>query len=465
MQSSIRSRGPRARLPAVSGRFPRLVILSVLLGGCTMGAPYDPPGMLLAERFSRPAPLPGAPAEAAWWRAFGDPALDELMGRALAGNPRLAELRARLVEAEAQARGASNRVGGNANLSVEENSAADDTQGEFSLSALFDPAGIGGHRARVAAARRDAARLGHDDARRTVLAELATAYVDLRYFQALSAQKHKDLASRKRTLADIETQLAAGVATALDRVRAQSLVAETEAELPGIEASAVRSRNRISTLVGVPAGALGVDLGASGRQPRPKGLSGFGVPAELLRARPDVAQAERLYAAAVAAIDEAEAARYPSLSLTGLIRAPLSGGDEVRGLEAGLVLPLFNQPALAAEVDAARARADQAYAQWRFAVLAAVEQVESGLAGLDAAVRAARAADRALRLDLEALDLSRRLLENRGNTTVLDLLDRERAVANSRSVLAGNQREVALEFVQLQSALGGGIVAAAAPGG
>lgn len=437
--------------------------VSLALSGCTTGLPYSQPGMTLAERFSRPAPLAGARGDAAWWRAFGDPALDALMARALQGNPQLADLRARLVEAEAEARGTGNRWRGNGNLTVEGNSGAAE-QGEISLSAVLDPAGARGSRARTAQARLDAARLGLDDARRTVLAELAIAYVDLRYYQNLGAEKEADLRSRRRTLADIETQLSAGEATQLDVLRARSLVAETEAELPGIGASAVRSRNRISTLLGLPAGSTG-DLAGFGRQPQPAGLAGFGVPADLLRARPDVARAERLYAAAVAGIDTAEAARYPSLSLTGLIRAPLSGGGSTRGIEAGLILPVFNQPALAAEADAARARADQAYAQWRLAVLTAVEEVESGLAGLDAALRAARAADRALAIDLEALALSRTLLDNRGNITVLDLLDRERSVANARSVLAGNRREVAVEFVQLQSALGGGVVAAPGQGG
>jgi multidrug efflux system outer membrane protein len=452
----FRSRFPQpvwagARSPS---RVLAVLALSTALTGCTIGLPYEPPSLSLSQRFSQPAPLPASRAAAAWWRAFGDSTLDHLMQRALQGSPRVAELRARLVESQAQARAAGNRFRGNGNATVEFNSNSPN-QGELSLTALLDPAGANGQRARAASVRLDAARMGLEDARRTVLADLATAYVDLRYYQALEAQKRADLASRKRTLADIETQLSSGAATQLDVVRAKSLVAETEAELPGIEADMIRSRNRISTLVGVPAGNMGVNLGSSQQQPQPKGLTNFGVPADLLRTRPDVAQAERLYAAAISDIEGAEAARYPSLSLTGLLRAPLSGGSGTQGLEAGLVLPLFNQPALIAEVDAAHARADQAYAQWRLTVLTAVEEVESGLAGLDAAVRSARAADRALKLDLEALDLSRKLLENRGNITVLDLLDRERAVANSRSILAGNRREVALEFVQLQSALGG----------
>lgn len=448
MQTTARPRSDRI------SRLPRVLILSALLAGCSAATDYQAPQMTLAERFSRPAPV-ATRAEVEWWRAFGDPALDGLMAQAMQGSPRLAELRARLTEAEARARGARNPWRGNGNLTAETTSGAPD-QGEASLSAVLDPAAAA--RGRGAGARRAAAELDLAEARRRLREDLALAYVDLRYSQALLAEKEADLRSRRRTLADIETQLAAGEATQLDVVRARSLVAETEAELPGIAADVVQDRNRISTLVGVPAGASGALAGAGG-QPRPKALSGFGVPADLLRQRPDVARAERLYAAAVAELDAARAARWPSLSLTGLIRAPFSGGTTTRGLEAGLILPVFNQPTLAAEADAAGARAEQAYAQWRQAVLTAVEEVESGLAGLDAALVAARAAERALALDLEALDLTRRLLESRGNITVLDLLDRERAIANARSVLAGNRREVAVEFIRLQTALGGGVVA------
>ena len=81
-----------------SGRNPSgvsaMLVTALALTGCTASLPYDPPGMALAARFSRPAPL-ASRAEAAWWRAFGDPVLDGLMARALEGSPQLAELRAR----------------------------------------------------------------------------------------------------------------------------------------------------------------------------------------------------------------------------------------------------------------------------------------------------------------------------------------------------------------------------------
>ena len=73
----------------------------------------------------------------------------------------------------------------------------------------------------------------------------------------------------------------------------------------------------------------------------------------------------------------ARAARYPTLRLSGLISAPLGGGSATETFLAGLTVPVFDQPALAADVDAAEARVQQAFLQWRIAVLQAVEEVEN----------------------------------------------------------------------------------------
>ena len=205
----------------------------------------------------------------------------------------------------------------------------------------------------------------------------------------------------------------------------------------------IRQRNRLSTLVGRTVGDLGIDLTYPGNQPLPKSSGSLGVPADLLRLRPDIRQTERLYAAALADMTAAEAARYPTLSLNGVIRAPLSGGEASRSLAAGLTLPVFSQGALAADVRAANARADGALAQWRGVVLTAVEQVENALASLQAAYRSADAAKKSVALNTRTLALTRDLLETGGDVTVLDLLDRERDVSNARGSLAQSRRDVA----------------------
>lgn len=424
----------------------------IALGGCSVLPDYAPPQMQLTDRYSVMQPISvRSRAESAWWTAFHDPVLNRLVDRALAQNLTIAQARARVREAEALARRAGlEDINGNLEASA---SAPDSTEtvgldGEFILSPRRLAAAI------AARARLDAARADETDARRLVIGELALAYADLRFSQALLAYRHQDLRSRQRTLADINTRFEAGAATRLDRVRAEALVAQTRAQIPQTEAQVAILHTRIATLLGEPGGRSAVDLGSGSGQPVPRGAANIGVPADLLRARPDIRAAERSYAAAVSDLGAARADRYPRLSLSGFVRAPIGGGSVAEGLVAGIALPVFSQPRLAAAEAAQEARVEQALVEWKNAVLTAVDEVESALLALAASVRTASAAAEVVRLNQEALDLSRKLLSESGGVTVLDILDRERAVADARATLAQAQRDVARDYIRLYTALG-----------
>ena len=433
------------------------VSAAIFLSGCMTATPYQAPDMRLSDRYSVVRPVQQmSEADWRWWTHFGDPVLNKLVDEALVENLSLVEARSRVRQAEANLRGASSGISGDGRLEVD--AASDGTEaGELGLSAIFDVFGRKRARTEAARARLQAEQLGGIDAQRRLLLRLAQSYIELRFNQQTLAERNRDLRSRRVTLRDITTQKENGVATELDVVRAKALVAEIQVDLPKLGANIVRERNRISTLLGKPVGSLNVDLSYQGRQPAPRGVANLGVPADLLRTRPDVRRAERLYAAAVSDIDSARAARYPSLSLSGVVRAPFGGGSTSETLTAGLAVPVFSQGTLAASVDASEESANQAYLQWRSAVLSAVEEVETSLSALHASYQAVEAARRVVSLNEQALALSRRLLESRGNLTVLDLLDRERTLTNSRTILARNQRDVAIDFVTLRVALGSGI--------
>lgn len=431
-----------------------LIWAVLVVSGCAVGPLSTPPSMPLPDRYARLAPVSALAAEdLAWWRRFGDPVLDRMIADAETGSVTLAEARARLAEAAALARRAGVRVSGDASGTYSTSSPGAE-QVSLGIGLTIDPAGGSGWRARAAVARFEAAAADQDEARRVLLAEIGLVYTELRFAQASLALRHQDLASRQRTLRDMRTLIAAGEATQLDTLRAESLVVETRVAIPDLQAEVVRQRNRLSTLMGQPVGLLAIDLGYAGRQPSPGAVFAAGIPADLLRARPDIRAAERRYAAAISDLGAAEAARYPSLTLSGSITAPVASGRSTESLVAGLVLPLFDQPALAADVQAARARVNQAYQAWRGAVLAAVEEVESALAALAASEEAARQAGRLVALNARALDLSRELIAGRGEITVLDLLDRERAVADARSIRARALRDRAADYITLATALG-----------
>lgn len=436
------------------------IVLSIgaglLLSACTVGPEYKTPEIDLPDRYSLVAPVTKASTrDLNWWTDFNDPVLNTLVSEAMRSNLDVAEARERVLEAEAIVRRDGVALSGNGGAEVTGNSNAPNNS-QVDLTGTF---GLGGQTLwaeRAAMQRLEEAELGVGEARRILLSNLGSAYVDMRFLQRNLETRQQDLRSRQRTLRDLNKQLEAGAATRLDVLRARALVSETRAEIPPITADIIQQRNRISTLLGVPVGELGVDLGYQGRQPLPKGVAEMGVPADLLRARPDIRAAERRYAAAVSDIGSAEAARYPSLSLSGLVTAPLSRGSWNESIVAGLTVPVFSQPSLAASVDAAESRAQQAYLQWRRAVLVAIEEVETALAELRASHQAVRASRDVVELNQSSLNLTRRLLVESGETTVLDLIDRERSVSNARALLASNVRDLANAYIALRVALGVG---------
>ncbi len=442
-----------------------MISIAGILAACSVPEPVSRDLTAdLPDTYSVIAPVTRpATEDLEWWHNFNDPVLSDLVTHGLNGNLSVADARERMREAEAEARRARGLiVTGDGSAEAQKRRNGTDT-GEVRLSAEINLAGSDLRRAEAALARLNAAREDEAEARRIVATEISVTYLNLRFQQQLLRTRNRDLASRRQIASDVEKQVNAGSATRLDQLRTKSLEAETRAEIPQIEAEIIRQRNRLSTLLGVPVGALPINLGYPGQQPLPKRVAEIGVPADLLRARPDIRREERLYAAAVSEVAAARAARYPSLKLSGLLTAPLSGGTSSSSLLAGLVLPVFSQPALAAEVDAADARVNQAYLRWRVAVLNAVEEVETAQSALQSALKARNAAQQVVEMNREALELSRRLLNSAGNITVLDVVDRERTLSASQVALARSTRDVATSYVDLRTALGQGHSAVVEP--
>jgi len=428
---------------------------SVILSGCLLSPEYVPPTTRLPASYSITAPVRSDPKfTATWWESFKDPALSQIVEQAFSQNLDLAQARERVKEAYATARATAPATDLSGRVeAISDTNGADGTQA--SATFLIDLFGGKRKRAEAARARADAAAYGAQNARLVILSGVANAYVDLRFQQASLTHKNKDIRSRRKTLRDITTLLESGEATRLDQIRAQALLAEARAEIPPLTTEIARQRNRLSTLVGTPAGSEGAPVPGSGSQPQPTAISSAGIPADLIRTRPDIRQAERLYAAAVSETGAAEAARYPSLSLSGKISHPLSGDLSQSGLyAAGLNIPIFAQGSLKAAVDAQQSRAKQAFLEWRSRVLAAVEEVETALVAVNGSHATVAEARKVLALNEESLSLSRQLLGGRGNATILDLLDRERSVTSSRARLAQARRQLARDHIALNVALG-----------
>jgi len=295
----------------------------------------------------------------------------------------------------------------------------------------------------------------------TLLGDVALSYVDVRTAQARLDYAERNLETA-RELTDITRwQSQAGLATSLEVEQANSSYEQTRAQLPSLDSSLRQSLNRLAVLTGQTPGALDAQL--TERKPIPAAPLevAAGVPADVLRRRPDIRAAERRLAAQTAQIGVAQAALYPSLSLTGAITlTSLDAGNVFDGVRTdrsglGLTLPIFHAGALRQNVRAQDAVTDQALATYESTVLAAYEEVENALTTWsnehrrnESLVAAAASARIASELAL--------MQYNSGLVDFQTVLTADRQLIVLEDSLAVSDGEMTANYVRLYKALGGG---------
>lgn len=440
-----------------------LLATSVAVSACAPDGAYRAPTFpFLASYAGAGKGAPVLVANRAWWEGFKDPVLNRLVERALAGNLSLELARERVIEARAAAGliGDEVSITSEAELTRQKALGGDAfTRREASLGLtwMLDPWGARRERARAARARIDASDAELDAARLLVLYNIANVYVDLRYQQRALIVRQQEAAARRQTLALTRTLLERNSATRLDVVAAEARLAETEATIPTLRAAVKAHQYQIAALLGMQPGTLDIDLGSGARQPRPTLSPQVGIPADLLRNRPDIRIAERLYYAALADLGAAEADLYPKLSLGGAITLASAGGAEGAEYVFGpaLTLPALPGSDRKATVAVRDSRVRQALTTWKTTVLAGVVEVESALVDYAGSAQAVTASQRAVRLYRDAAELTRDLV-NRDGATLRDLAVAEEEIADADLALAENLRRHARGFIEINVNLGAG---------
>jgi NodT family efflux transporter outer membrane factor (OMF) lipoprotein len=450
----------------------------VLLAGCTtVGPDYRAPAVAVPERFSEAAPgqeSVGDAELAAWWRRFGDPLLDSLVARALAGNLDVQSAAARIREARALeiAAGARGRPQVAAEASVtrqrisEHAIPAPPGSGDSGDNAGFGLPGSefttwragfdasweidlfgGARRGREAArARTGAAHWSSRDVEVITAAEVARAYLELRTVQQQIANAEAELARMRRLESIVGARVRGGLAGGLELEQQRSERSLAAAQIPELRAQERAHVHALGVLAGSTPDALAAELSAPAALPSATPAIPAGLPSDLLRRRPDIRVAERALAAATADIGVAVADLYPRFSLTaapGLVSTALASllewGSRSFTLGAGVAWPLLDSGRTRANIAVADARQEQALIAYRKTVLAALQDVEDALGNhagdrerlqrLDQAWRSAAAAERLARTrhrggltDYTAvlaaqqrrLELEKRMIETRG---------------------------------------------------
>lgn len=440
-----------------------LLVAAVTLAGCSTQQPYDKPIFPFSKSFrAAPAAKPVLQTGNRWWLDFQDPTLNTLIERALAGNVDLEIAREKVIEARANVGTVPAPYSLSSSVSSTSQAAPvtgtlTQTQGSLSFSWLLDPYGLRHQQLQVVGAQREVAKAEVDAARQVLMLNMAQAYVNLRYSQKLMELRQQQLRSRRQTAALTRKLYDAGAVTQLDVVRTQALVAETQTQIPPLSAAILGYKSEIAVLAGVAPDKFDINLAANSRQPRPQKAVELGIPADLLRNRPDIQIAELNYYAAVTDIGIARADLYPRLSLSGTISKILFSA--VTGPQV-LFSPAINFPALPNEggqaaVAVREARARQALESWKSTVLGALKDVDTAYADYQGSAVAVREASRYVRLQRQARDLTVKLVSRQG-ATVPDLISAEENVARADVVLAQNLRQQAQDFIQLNISLGAG---------
>lgn len=443
----------------------------LLLSACAVGPDYlRPPAASAAQWY---ATLPHAGDSGAlkqWWSQFDDPLLAELIAQAEADNPGLNQALARIAQSRAgvaaaraalfpaiDARAAAQRLGGERSDASELASAALDASWEVDL--------FGGNRRgrQAAQARYQGSQAQWHDARVSLAAEVAQQYVALRSCEALVNSYQEDLGSRRESERLTQLKVDAGFDAPSDGALASATTADGATRLNAQQAECEINVKALVALTGLGEPELRGRLAArSGILPTPASFAIAQLPAQTLMQRPDIAVAERELAAASAEIGVAEAARYPSLTLSGSIgyQNLRAGGTATNGQlwsfgPAALSLPIFDAGRRASAVDSAQGRYDEALASYLDRSRQAVREVEQSLVRLASASSRegdARRAAANYEKVFKAADDRWRV----GAGSLLDVEIARRLAVVAQTQLINVQRERIAAWISLYRAAGGG---------
>ncbi|MEO8223201.1 MAG: efflux transporter outer membrane subunit [Gammaproteobacteria bacterium] len=461
-----------------------VLMASCALGGCAVGPDYRAVEPAAPASFAAAdgAGLGTGVPDAAWWQDFRDPALDALVERAAAANFDLRIAVANLRASRALLRGGrfgllpSITVEGSAKRQKQSTAAGQPfvLDGDFyeaGLDASWELDFFGRVRRSVEALRADygSEEAAYRDSLRSIVAEVARTYLDLRGTQHRLAVAERNTVNQEDTYQLTQALLEGGRGTDLDIARALAQLETTRASTRPLMAAEVEAINRLALLTGAAPADLRAQLGTRQDLPRPPELIAVDDPAALLRRRPDVRVAERQLAAATARTGVEVADYFPRVTLTG------TGGWRGTSLsdlgrsqaEQYSVGPTISWAALdigrvRARVAASDARTEAALANWEKAVLTALQETESALNRYSRSLEAAAGLRIAAEASGRAAELARLRYRN-GADSFLTVLDAERRLLEAEDLQAGAETDASLAAVSVYKALGGGWERFAAP--
>jgi NodT family efflux transporter outer membrane factor (OMF) lipoprotein len=414
------------------------VCTAMVAAGCMVGPDYrkPPPASPPTPEFKETSDSVFRPAlprdtidRGPWWSVYGDPVLDRLMAQVDVSNQTLKQNEAAYRQAVALIRQTQSQLfptlgysgstvqrsvgsGGSTTGASTSNATVGNSVGQFAAGGTLTwEIDVWGSIRRTiesdaAAAQASAGTLAA--ARLSAQSSLATNYFSLRVSDRRRRLYEESVAAYARSLEIVNNQVAAGTASRLDQMQAQTIYDQTRAQLVAEGVTRAQFEHAIAALIGKAPAELSI---APAPLPEEVPTVEAGVPSALLERRPDIASAERSMASANAQIGIAVAAYYPAITLNGsfnvtntMLNMLFTIASAVWSVGPQLAGTLIDGGARGAQVEGARANYDKTVAAYRQTVLTAFQQVEDGLVQQrlveqqekvqEAAVAAAREAER-----------------------------------------------------------------------
>ena len=295
-----------------------------------------------------------------------------------------------------------------------------------------------------------------------LMADVAINYVEARSYQQRLQIAQDNLDIQQRTLAFTQSRSKAQLGTELDVVQAQANAETTASEIPSLQAGYQQTLNRLSVLLGYPPGSVDEILAERAPVPKPPAEIAVGIPAELLRRRPDIRRAEYELAAQTARIGAAVGELYPKFSITGSFG--LDSRDFARLFDANSIAAsvgpnmqwnILNFGKFRCNVYVQESRQRQRCLQYQSTVLRAAEEVDNALVNYVRQKQRQTNLLKAVTANQRSVDLSQKRYVG-GDVSFQRVLDSQRSLLQSQDQLALNEANITVSLIQVYRALGGG---------
>lgn len=463
-------------------------LMAAVLCGCTMVGPnFQTPDAAVNPGWtgvdSRITAQPGEYAK--WWRTFADPSLTRLVELGYRQNLPLRAAGVRVLQARAllgvaigqeypQQQQAIGELLRQRQSATTQSSGGDASQLGFATGAIgvqaaweIDLWGKFRRSVEAADAQLAASVASYDDVLVSLTADLASAYVQLRTFEQRLLVARENVRVQQDGLQIATAQFGVGLTDKRDVEQAKAILASTKATIPQFEQQIEQTKNVIATLIGLPPSPLDDILGDAKGIPMAPAQVGIGIPANLLRRRPDIRQAEAEAAAQSALIGFQKADLYPSFTLLGTFgfaasdwqQFDLSDVFQARSaaftIGPSIVWNFLNYGRIKNQVRAQDAALQDALITYQDKVLVAQQEVENGLVGFRKQQERAGFLSEAVRATQRSLDLA--LEEYRaGVTDFTTVLVAQQQLLEQQDDLAVTAGAIPANLVATYRALGGG---------